>query len=102
MCWRNRLKPGTVYNRKKIIRIYLLPSLSHQRLDEIGEAEIPKLKATYTHHSVSHVNMMIGVLGLMLRVAVEWGVICFAAEDPPAGDHRRDRSPSTTMSPTGG
>jgi integrase len=71
----NRLKPSTVYNRKKIIRTYLLPSLGHRRLDEIGEAEIQKLKATYADHSAYHVNMMLDVLGLMLRVAVDWGVI---------------------------
>ena len=71
----NRLKPSTIYNRKKYIRIYLIPNLGDQLLDEIGEADIQRLKAKYAHHAVASVNAILEVLGSMLRMAVEWDVI---------------------------
>ena len=71
----NRLKPSTIHSRKKYIRTYLIPNLGDRPLDEIGEADIQKLKAKYAHQAASSVNAILEVLGAMLRMAVEWGVI---------------------------
>ena len=71
----NRLKPSTIYNRKKYIRTYLIPDLGDRPLDQIGEAEIQRLKAKYAHLKTSSVNAILEVLGAVLRMAVEWGVI---------------------------
>jgi len=71
----NRLKPSTVYNRKKYIRAYLVPNLGARPLDQIGEADVQRLKAKYAHQAPSSVNAILEVLGAMLRMGVEWGVI---------------------------
>ena len=71
----NRLKPSTVYNRKKYIRTYLIPNLGDRPLDQIGEADVQKLKALYAHLAPSSVNAILEVLGAVLRMGVEWGVI---------------------------
>ncbi|MEZ4383375.1 MAG: site-specific integrase [Nannocystaceae bacterium] len=71
----NRLKPSTIHNRKKYIRTYLVPNLGELRLDAITEAEIQRLKATYAHQKPTSVNAILTVLGAMLKLAVEWGVI---------------------------
>ena len=71
----NRLKPSTIYNRKKYIRVYLIPNLGDRPLDQIVEADVQRLKAKYAHQAVASVNSILEVLGAMLRMAVEWGVI---------------------------
>ena len=71
----NRLKPSTIHNRKKYIRTYLLPNLGDRPLDQIGEADVQKLKAKYAHLKTLSVNAILEVLGAVLRMAVEWGVI---------------------------
>ncbi|MBK8264624.1 MAG: site-specific integrase [Nannocystis sp.] len=71
----NRLKPSTIHNRKKYIRIYLIPNLGDRLLDQIDEVDVQRLKAKYAHLKISSVNAILEVLGAMLRMAVEWGVL---------------------------
>ena len=71
----NRLKPSTVYNKKKIINTYLLPSLGEHKLDAITEADVARLKARYAYQAPASVNNMLTLLGTMLKTAIEWGVV---------------------------
>ena len=71
----NRLKPSTIYNKKRIINTYLLPNLGDQPLDVITEADVARLKARYAHQAPASVNNMLTLLGTMLKTAIEWGLI---------------------------
>ena len=71
----NRLKPSTIFNKKNLIKLYLLPHLGERPLDAICEADVQRLKAAYAHQAPSSVNNMLTLLGTMLKTAVEWGVI---------------------------
>ena len=70
----NGLKPSTIYNRRKYVR-YLVSHLGELPLDQVTEAEIQRLKAAYAHQAPSSVNAILTVLGTMLKMAVEWGVL---------------------------
>ena len=71
----NRLKPSTIYNKRKIINTYLLPNLGDQRLDAITEADVARMKARYAYQAPASVNNILTLLGTMLKTAIEWGVI---------------------------
>jgi len=71
----NRLKPSTIYNKKKIINTYLLPNLGELRLDAITEADVARLKARYAYQAPASVNNILTLLGTMLKTAIEWGLI---------------------------
>jgi len=71
----NRLKPSTIYNKKKIIELYLLPNLGELRLHKISESDVQRLKARYSYQAAASVNNMLTLLGTMLKTAKEWGLV---------------------------
>ena len=71
----NRLKPSTVENKKIILRSHLVPILGDRALDEIGEADVQRLKAAFADQAPASVNNMLTLLSTALEVAIEWKVI---------------------------
>jgi integrase len=53
----------------------LIPLLGDPRLDEITNADVQQLKAKLGHLSVKSVNNTLTVLSVVLKKAVEWGVV---------------------------
>ncbi len=74
-CRAERQKPSTIWNKEQILRTYHVPLLGDPRLDDITNADVQKLKARLAHLSPKSVNNTLTVLNVMLKKAVEWGVI---------------------------
>src|SRR5258708_40269103 len=71
----NRQKPSRVEHKEKYLRLYVLPLLGKRRLDEIRTEDVQRLKAVFEKKSAKTANNALTVLGKMLRVAVEWGIL---------------------------
>ena len=69
----NRLKPSTRNNWKVTLKTHLIPLFGRKQLDQIGPADVQRLKRQPV--APSTVNMLLGKLGTFLRVAQEWGLI---------------------------
>ncbi len=69
----NRLKPATRRNWEQAWTHHLLPLFGRSRLAEIGPADIQRLKRQPV--APGTVNLLLGKLGTVLRVAREWGLI---------------------------
>jgi hypothetical protein len=71
----NRLKPSGIASKETIVRVHLIPMLGNRPLNLITTEEVQRLKAALGHRSAKTVNNVLTVLSVMLRTAVEWGVI---------------------------
>lgn len=71
----NRQKPSGIAAKDTIGRIHLLPLLGAQKLDAITTEDIQRLKARLRSKSAKTVNNVLTVLNVLLKKAVEWGVI---------------------------
>jgi integrase len=71
----NRLKPSGIAAKKSIVGVHLIPQLGDKRLDAIQTEDVQHLKSALGHRAAKTVNNVLTVLGVMLRTAVEWGVI---------------------------
>jgi integrase len=71
----NRQKPSTIASKEQILRTHLIPIFGAKRLDQITPEEVQSLKATLAEHAPKTACNVLSVLGTMLRVAKEWGVI---------------------------
>ena len=71
----NRQKASTVATKQRVMRLHLLPSLGHKRLDAITNEDIQVLKASLAVMNAKTVNNVLNVLSKLLHVAVDWGVI---------------------------
>ncbi len=58
-----------------ILRVHLLPQLGGRPLDQISNEDVQQLKHHLRHHAVKTVNNVLTVLNILLKKAVEWGVI---------------------------
>jgi integrase len=74
-CIANRQKPSSVDHKEKYLRLYVLPLLGKRCLDEIHNEDVQRLKAVFEKKSAKTANNALTVLGKMLRVAVEWGIL---------------------------
>lgn len=52
----NRQKPSTRKAKQTICRCHLIPALGHLRLNEIGPADVERLKARHANHSAKTLN----------------------------------------------
>jgi integrase len=70
-------KPSTVYAKKWMLRVHLLPFFGSMRLDQIGPAEIEEYKANKLAEKQDRksINNHLAALRKMLNLAQEWGVI---------------------------
>lgn len=77
---RTNNRARTVREKEGMLRRGLLPQLGRLRLDAIGPRELEQYKATRQTYGLGAkaINEEIGLLGRMLRVAVEWEVIAHA------------------------
>src|SRR5258705_5653403 len=71
----NRLKPSGVAGKKSILSVHLIPLLGDKRLDAIQTEDVQHLKSALGHRAEKTVNNVLAVLSVMLKTAVEWGVI---------------------------
>jgi integrase len=71
----NREKPSSLYSKRHIYRNHLAPRFGGRRLDAIRDEDVQQLKASLRDRSVKTTNNVLSVLGKLLRVAHEWGVI---------------------------
>lgn len=71
----NRQKPSGIAAKECILRVHLKPQLGAKPLDEISTEDVQRLKSRLAGKSAKTVNNVLTVLNVMLRTAVEWGVI---------------------------
>src|SRR4051812_12039944 len=71
----NRQKPSGIASKETIIRIHLVASVGTIRLDQISTADVQRLKQGLADKAPKTVNNVLTVLNVLLKKAVEWGVI---------------------------
>jgi integrase len=71
----NRQKPSGVAAKETILRCHLVPLLGAKRLDAITNEDIQRLKAHLHDRATKTLNNTLSTLAVLLKVAVEWGVI---------------------------
>ena len=71
----NRLKPSGIASKETVLRVHLAKAFGDKRLDEISTEDVQRLKAALTERAPKTVNNVLTVLSVVLRTAVEWGVI---------------------------
>jgi integrase len=71
----NRQKPSGIAAKETIIRVHLVPLLGRKRLDDITNEDVQRLKTRLRNRATKTVNNCLSVLSMLLKVAVEWGVI---------------------------
>ena len=78
-------KPSTVYAKRWVLSVHLLPVFGKMRLPEIGPAEIEQYKARKLRegHAPKSVNNHLTVLRKLLMLAEEWGVLSRAPRVRP-------------------
>ena len=71
----NRLKPSGIASKETVLRVHLAKAFGDKRLDEISTEDVQRLKAALTERAPKTVNNVLTVLSVVLRTAVDWGVI---------------------------
>jgi len=71
----NRLRPSGIASKETVLRVHLAKAFGDKRLNEISTEDVQRLKATLTERAPKTVNNVLTVLSVVLRTAVEWGVI---------------------------
>ena len=71
----NRLKPSGIAAKRSILGVHLIPLLGDKRLDAIQTEDVQHLKSALGHRAAKTANNVLAVLSVMLRTAVEWGVL---------------------------
>jgi integrase len=71
----NRHKPSGIAGKESIIRVHLFPRFGDRPLDRISTEDVQRLKAALGSRAPKTVNNVLTVLNVMLKTAVEWGVI---------------------------
>lgn len=71
----NRQKPSGIAAKETILNIHLVPLLGSKRLDAITTEEVQRLKHRLRERAPKTVNNVLTTLNMLLKKAVEWGVI---------------------------
>jgi integrase len=71
----NRLKPSGIASKETVLRVHLAKAFGDKRLDEISTEDVQRLKAALVERVPKTVNNVLTVLSVVLRTAVDWGVI---------------------------
>jgi integrase len=71
----NRHKPSGIAATDTIVRVHLVPILGALRLDAIGNEQVQRLKLALGNKAPKTVNNVLTVLSVLLKKAVEWGLI---------------------------
>jgi integrase len=71
----NRQKPSTIDAKETHQRVHILPMFGKMRLDELRNEDVQRFKATFAAKSPKTANNVLSTLSMMLKIAIEWGVI---------------------------
>ena len=71
----NRQKPSTRRSKETICNCHLIPVFGHLRLNEIGPADVERLKAKHANHSAKTLNNALSIFNSILACAVALGVL---------------------------
>ena len=71
----NRLKPSGIASKETVLRVHLAKAFGDKRLDEISTEDVQRLKAALAERAPKTVNNILTTLSVVLKTAVEWGVI---------------------------
>jgi len=71
----NRQKPSGIAAKEMIVRVHLVPAIGAKPLDTITNEDVQRLKHRLLNKAPKTVNNILTVLNVMLKKAVEWGVI---------------------------
>jgi integrase len=71
----NRQKPSGIAATDSILRVHLVPLLGSRRLDAISNERVQSVKRQLADRAPKTVNNVLTVLSVMLKTAVEWGVL---------------------------
>ena len=75
----NRQKPSGIASKETILRIHLLPAFGTKTLDTIRTEDVQRLRHSLRNKSAKTANSVLTVLNVLLKKAVEWGVIDHAS-----------------------
>ncbi len=71
----NRLKPSGIAGKETVLRVHLVRTLGNKRLNEITTEDVQQIKAGLLNRSPKTVNNILTTLSVVLKTAVNWGVI---------------------------
>jgi integrase len=71
----NRQKPSGVAAKESILRLHLIPELGSRTFDTIANEQVQRLKLQLHDKSPKTINNVLSVLNVLLKQAVEWGVL---------------------------
>jgi len=71
----NRQKPSSIASKEVILKVHLIPMFGKSPLDKITNEDVQRLKSSLAGKANKTVNNILSVLSIMLKIAVEWGVI---------------------------
>ncbi len=71
----NRLKPSGIAAKRSVLQVHLIPAFGDKTLEAITTEDVQQLKATLAERSPKTVNNVLTTLSVVLKTAVEWGVI---------------------------
>jgi hypothetical protein len=71
----NRQKPSGIAAKEVLLRVHLVPRLGQKRLDGITNEDVQRLKRAMDTKAPKTVNNALAVLSVLLKKAIEWGVI---------------------------
>jgi integrase len=71
----NRQKPSGIAAKETVLNVHLVPALGSTRLDAITTEHVQQLKHQLRSKAPKTVNNVLTVLNVLLKKAVEWGVI---------------------------
>ena len=71
----NRRKPSGIAAKETILSVHLIPLLGPKRLDAITNEDVQRVKGELKEKAPKTVNNVLAVLGVLLKKAVEWGVL---------------------------
>lgn len=74
-CVANRHKASGIERKKSALKTHLYPHLGGVRLDEISDQQVQRLKVAMGALAPKSANNVLTTLSMLLKVAVEWGVI---------------------------
>ena len=71
----NRQTPSGIAAKEAILRLHLIPELGSRTLDTISNEQVQRLKLRLHDKSPKTINNVLSVLNVLLKQAVEWGVL---------------------------
>jgi integrase len=71
----NRQKPSGIASKEAILRLHLIPVVGSRTLDTIRNEQVQQLKLHLRDKTPKTVNNVLTVLNVLLKQAVEWGVL---------------------------